>query len=69
MTVFGSKELKAYVILLWSGAVPRGGGGGGGGEGGTGLYIWLQYMCAYISYSERTLPIVPKKKIQSAFGY
>ena len=28
MTVFGSKVLKAYVILLWSGAVPRGGGGG-----------------------------------------
>ena len=29
MTVFGSKELKAYVILLWSGAVPRGRGGNG----------------------------------------
>ena len=35
MTVFGSKVLKAYVILVWSGAVPRwGGGGGGGGHGG-----------------------------------
>ena len=29
MTVFGSKVLKAYVILMWSGAVPWWGGGGG----------------------------------------
>ena len=33
MTVFGSKVLKAYVTLLWSGAVPRGGGGGGAIKG------------------------------------
>ena len=35
MTVFGSKVLKSYVILMWSGAVPR---WGGGGEGGTGTF-------------------------------
>ena len=34
MTVFGSKVLKAYVILMWSGAVPW--WGGGGGRRGTG---------------------------------
>ena len=48
MTVFGSKVLKAYVILMWSGAVPWW-GGGGGGEGGTGAFIYLFYfvcMCA-----------------------
>ena len=36
MTVFGSKVLKAYVILMWSGAVPWWWGGGGEkGHGGT----------------------------------
>ena len=43
MTVFGRKVLKAYVILLWSGAVPGEGGGGNGA-----LYMATMYMCAYI---------------------
>ena len=61
MTVFGSKVLKAYVILMWSGAVPWWGGGGGGRMGGTGasppppppppgLFFFFFYIYLFICF-------------------
>ena len=56
MIVFGSKVLKAYVILLWSGVVPRGGGGGPWGklrvnEPHNDLILQLHvFICDYLLY-------------------
>ena len=51
MTVFGSKVLKAYVILLWSGAVPGGGGTIKGHEPHNDLIRQLYvFICDYLLY-------------------
>ena len=55
MTVFGSKVLKAYVILLWSGAVPGGGGQLRINEPHNDLirqlYVFICDFCIYKCYS------------------
>ena len=70
MTVFDSKVLKAYVILMWSGAVPW---WGGGGEGGTGasppppppqcvfffFYIFFFFFACQLRAQSCTLMMIP----------